>query len=544
MSNPNRQVVRALIIEDNPADVHLIRRMLQRAAPGKFELLQAESLRAGVQQLAAGEFDIVLLDLGLPDTTGLASAGEIVRQYPQVPVVVLTGLDDMDTALQAVRLGVQDYWVKTELEGKFLLRTVRYAIERHRLLRALDETRQQQTRLKEQFLSHVSHELRSPLTSVHQFASILLDGLGGPLNREQKAYVNVVLRNATQLRAMIEDLLDVTRAETGKLRLDRGGVDLAACIRNSVADARPAAAAKGLTVSVEVPRLPLVYVDPHRVGQVLANLLGNAVKFTSRGGKIAIRAARVAESESVRVDVSDTGCGIEPETLPRVFDRLYQGGEGTESARKGLGLGLYICRELVKCQDGRIWAEGELGKGTTVSFTVPIFSLEPFLQPWLRDEPAAESAQQLVSVELIPAPKASRDTWHQARRRARWIIQRCVLPEREALLPYLGDCARRERVHVLARADGTKVLTERIRDQLQRSAEIGAALRFRVSAEAFHPLPATQRMPFAKWCKAVSDQLLERLRSMGERDGHGWTQDTDRGRRHRPAARLARAAQG
>jgi signal transduction histidine kinase len=231
-----------------------------------------------------------------------------------------------------------------------------------------------QMRFKDQFLSHVSHELRSPLTAIKQFTTILLGGLAGTLNAEQREYQEIVLKNVEQLQSMIDDLLEVTRLETGKLTVDLESVSVADAVSDAVHTLQVTALAKGVTVSSDVPRdLPNAQADPTRLRQILINLLDNALKFTPTGGAAGIHAGlSPQDSQFLLLEVSDTGCGVNPEMAERIFDRLYQASEYTQPSRKGMGLGLYICKELVTRQGGNIWVTSRLPKGSVFSFTLPV----------------------------------------------------------------------------------------------------------------------------------------------------------------------------
>ena len=234
--------------------------------------------------------------------------------------------------------------------------------------------RRRQLEIKDQFLSHVSHELRSPLTTVYQFVTILLDGLAGDLTPEQREYLEITLRSVNQLRGMIGDLLDVTRAEAGKLVVEPQSVRPATLVAETLQTLQPSAGAKRLALRADLPGdLPAVHADPDRVRQVLTNLIENAIKFTPEGGEITVRAGVSAQDPGfLSVAVADTGCGISPKGTRQIFERLHQEANTIEDSRKGLGLGLYICKELVSRHGGRIWVDSELGRGSVFCFTLPL----------------------------------------------------------------------------------------------------------------------------------------------------------------------------
>jgi signal transduction histidine kinase len=255
--------------------------------------------------------------------------------------------------------------------------------ERKNAEEASEQIRQDQMRFKDEFLSHVSHELRSPLTAIKQFTSILLGGLAGELNPEQREYQEIVLKNIGQLQSMIDDLLEVTRLETGKLTVELERVSVVDAVTDTFNTLLGTAEAKGVALSCDVPAdLPPAYADRTRLRQVLIILLDNAIKFTPAGGAVTIQARPLLEDPRfLLLEVSDTGCGIGPEISERIFERLYQVSDRIQTSRKGLGLGLYISKELVTRQGGQIWVKRRPQKGTTFSFTLPVVSLDAAIAP-------------------------------------------------------------------------------------------------------------------------------------------------------------------
>jgi PAS domain S-box-containing protein len=225
------------------------------------------------------------------------------------------------------------------------------------------------------FYHTLSHELKTPLTSAREFISIVIDGLAGPLNETQLEYLGVAKESCDQLRLYINDLLDVTRLETGKMRIEFHTLPLVALVERVVEMLAPAAAGKGVSLICDCqPDLPAVPIDRQRILQVLTNLTTNAIKFTPAGGHIRLILREApADPECLQVNVCDTGRGIPEDQLDMIFNRRYQANHNDQSAdsQSGLGLGLYICQELVDLHGGRIWVESEIGKGSTFSFVVP-----------------------------------------------------------------------------------------------------------------------------------------------------------------------------
>jgi signal transduction histidine kinase len=238
----------------------------------------------------------------------------------------------------------------------------------------LDRVRKEQLIMKDRILSHVSHELRTPLTALHQFVTILLDGLAGDINPEQKEYLEIALKNANQLNEMIEDLLESTRIDSGKMLFHPVAVSLQSIMDEIRLTLRSMALEKKISVTVDIDAdLPRLSADPVRVRQVLLNLLDNALKFTPEGGAIKVRGGVFErDPQFVCVSVTDTGTGISPEGQKNLFQRLLQEDNVGAASRKGLGLGLYICKEIISRHHGNIWVDSQPGRGTTFYFTLPV----------------------------------------------------------------------------------------------------------------------------------------------------------------------------
>ena len=263
------KALQVLVVEDNAGDARLLREMFSKEKPGSFELTYLLRMSEAVIHLAKGGVDIVLLDMGLPDGHGLDTVRRAHAAAPGVPVIVLTGLDDEALAAEAMKEGAQDYLIKGQIENRALPRALRHAIERHRMQTETDLIRTDQMKFQDEFLSHVSHELRSPLTAIYQFVTILLDRLAGELNLEQHEYLQIVLRNVKQLQSMINDLLEVTRVQAGKLTIELQCTSVSDAIVYTVNTLQGAATAKGITLSADMDRrLPSANADPRIVNRL------------------------------------------------------------------------------------------------------------------------------------------------------------------------------------------------------------------------------------------------------------------------------------
>jgi PAS domain S-box-containing protein len=223
------------------------------------------------------------------------------------------------------------------------------------------------------FYHTLSHELKTPLTSAREFVSIVMDGLAGEVNETQLSYLRIAKESCTQMAVYMNDLLDATRLDTGKLHMELKPVSLLAIIQRAMTIMKPAAAGKNIRLSEEFDtHLPEVMVDESRIAQILTNLLNNALKFTPEGGGIAVKLGQDPKRpERVLISVTDTGCGVPKDQLENIFRRFYQIKQGDCTPEKGVGLGLYLCRELVLLHGGTIDVESELGKGSTFSVVIP-----------------------------------------------------------------------------------------------------------------------------------------------------------------------------
>jgi sigma-B regulation protein RsbU (phosphoserine phosphatase) len=501
-----------LLIEDNPGDADLVRLRLVEAN-SDVSVSCVDRLSTGLESMAVEVPSMVLLDLNLPDSHGAATFRSVLSRAPGVPVVVLSGQDDEELAVKAVHQGVQDYLVKGSFDSKQLARAMRYAIERQGLLTSLDISRKQQLRFKDEFLSHVSHELRTPLTCIHQFVTILLDELAGPVAPEQREHLGTVLRSVNQLRGMIGDLLEATRAESGKITIEPRCIVVGDVIRDAVAMLRAAAREKqiGLEMAVDA-RIPLVLADSDRIFQVLTNLIENAIKFTAPDGSVMVKACLAdADPDFVYISVADTGRGITPEAKALIFERLYQDPNSIDDSRKGLGLGLYIAKELVRLHGGRIWVESQPGHGSLFTFALPLFSLATLLLPFITDHGSLRDAVSLVTVDLRPRLTAAAGNWKEIRQSCLQILRPCIQADKDIILPAFGDTSRSESFVIVASTgkQGAQIMQKRIYDRLGGSEELNLLCAFTVSTRTLELPSPQQGKSLQQLVQVIADDITQ-----------------------------------
>lgn len=510
-----------LLIEDNPGDADLIRLRLIESRT-QLDVSCVNRLSEGLASIESTPPSVVLLDLNLPDSQGSETFRKVLEKAPGVPVVILSGKEDEALAMRAIHQGVQDYLIKADLTSRTLERSLRYAVERQSVLRSLDMSRKQQIEFKNQFLSHVSHELRTPLTCIHQYASLLFDGLSGPVSPEQRDHLQTILKSVNQLHAMIRDLLEATRAESGKLRIEPRCLALVELARQAVAMIRPVAIKKRITLQLEADsHIPLVYADPDRVLEVLINLLDNAVKFTPPEGSVTIKLSQQkTDPEFTYVSVTDTGRGISAEALPLIFERLYQDPDSVDGNRSGLGLGLYIARELVNLHGGRIWVASQPGHATTFTFNLPAYSLSKLLLPVITHEQQLREALVLVRVDLKPLASPVRGNWKEVCHECLNLLRRCVYVDKDLVLPPMATNGPEDTFYVVASTDmeRVKIMTRRIIVQIGTLTHLKGTGTVRATARPVK-LPAeiqskSLEQQVEQVAEVVTELILTDLRTM------------------------------
>jgi len=299
-----------------------------------------------------------------------AIAGKILSAQGELTWVV-TILHDRTEAMEKARLFEQLKLAKGELETKVHLATAELA-QQNELLRRQALDLEQASALKSRFLANMSHEFRTPLNAILGYTQIVLQGISGPLSAAQKRDLNRIDSNGRHLLDLINEILDITRIEAGRMPLNVVEFSLSELVAEVLAELEPIISRSRLAVAADVSsRLPQLRSDRQKVKQVLVNLLSNALKFT-REGSVQVRGRYNAADRSVSVAVADTGIGIAPEDRERIFQDFGQVDSSTTRPYGGTGLGLAICRRLANMLGGKISMESRLGEGSTFTLTLPI----------------------------------------------------------------------------------------------------------------------------------------------------------------------------
>ena len=366
---------RILVVDDEQSVATTIKAILQLDGN---EVTAVTTGKEALAQLRENEFDVVLTDLRLDDLDGIEILRETQKLWPDTVSIMLTGYASLESAVTALRSGAYDYLIKPS-DVDELRATIGRALERRRLRQRLVEL-EQLDKLKTQFLSMASHELRTPLTAVSGFMQIArrrmsrmagANDIPAPWRDEaQKSdeTLEMANRQAKKLARLIDELLDVSRLQQGRVEMRLAEIDLADVIRE-VAE-RMRLLSKGHEIEAKIEGAAPIVADRDRIEQVFENLVGNAIKYSPESGRIDV-VLRVNGTNAV-VSVRDQGIGVAPGEVEKIFGLFYRSPDPRADHVGGLGLGLYISREIVSRHHGRLWAERNAGAGTTFHVTLPL----------------------------------------------------------------------------------------------------------------------------------------------------------------------------
>jgi signal transduction histidine kinase len=394
------ETLKILVVDDDEVDRMAVRRALTKAGV-EMDMSEVSDGNDAFSALSSTTYDCVFLDYRLPDQDGLTLIQQIRSSEIQVPLVVLTGQGDEQIAVQLIKAGATDYLSKSRISSDILAHVLRNAIRVYRAeiqvalanqrLRESHEQlsyknqelkRQQQqiqmqnfklleaSRLKSHFLATMSHELRTPMNAIIGFSQILLRPKFGQLTHQQADMVERILNNGKHLLMLLNEVLDFSRLEGGRLDLKPEIFDLSKVINVSVAEMRSLAEAKNISLVIQTDlQNPLAFNDPFRIKQILINLLSNAIKFTE-SGQIWVE-VRELSANRVEIILRDTGIGIASKDFQHIFEAFRQVDQTITRKYSGTGLGLAIVDSLVKMMGGKIFLESNLGVGSMFKIELP-----------------------------------------------------------------------------------------------------------------------------------------------------------------------------
>ncbi|MAR90549.1 MAG: hybrid sensor histidine kinase/response regulator [Pseudomonadales bacterium] len=395
--------IKLLLIEDDEDDYIITRDLLEDIASDRYRLDWAQDLDTARDLLQLNAHDVCLMDYALGAVDGISLLKEAQTLGFTRPIIMLTGQDDDVLDQQALAAGAVDYLVKSVLTKSRLERAIRYAVARREMeLERIERLRaESENRAKSEFLAHLSHELRTPLTSILGYTDLLLRQ---PQHKVVE-YLNIIKRNGHHLLSLLNDVLDLSKIEAGKLDIEDQMVDLPQLLNDLYHLLRVRAEDKDIQLCFGADGgIPwLVRTDPTRLRQILLNILGNAIKFTDQG-KVEMEIDVVGEAPTVLLEfrIRDTGVGIAPDDLPRLFKPFSQAQLGDEHRHEGTGLGLAISHRLAQRLGGDIKVDSTPGQGSCFTVTVEVIIPEDVKWGELQETQPSET----VSDRSLPQLKA------------------------------------------------------------------------------------------------------------------------------------------
>ncbi len=384
--------LRILIVDDDELYIQLVRRILQRIGNRKYDIRSVVAGEDAIMQCRDHTFDVLLLDYHLPNMTGLDCLGSIrggrTRKIDKPPAILCTAEGSESTAGLALREGADDYLQKAHINDNSLSRSISNVVTRHRLnceierqfleLKKMNGELEKKNREIGHFYQKMSHEVKTPLASAREFLSLVRDGVSGEVNGQQTELLDYALVSCDQLNRHFDDLVDMTKLDLQKLPLIIEECSLHDIVQRSTASCVVKLRERGGKIHYKKnSAIDTVHADQDRIVQVLSNLIGNAIKYSSECPEIHLKVGLNSDAQQIIVSVADNGVGVSADDAQFIFDKLYQAGTAsTDCLGAGLGLGLSIAKEIVTLHGGKIWMESEPGKGSTFTFTLPLKLIE------------------------------------------------------------------------------------------------------------------------------------------------------------------------
>jgi signal transduction histidine kinase len=501
---------RILVVDDEETVREMVSKIISLIG---HEVVTTGNGREALEILRSQPFSIMITDVKMPEMDGFELTKVVRDQFPGTPIICMTAHGATYNYTDVVGVGATDYISKPftidEMRAK-LNRVIREKdliadlTQKSRELEKVNEELKRLDQLKSTFISSVSHELRTPLTVIKEFISLMLEGHVGALTEDQREYLGIANRNIIRLTNLIETLLDFSRIESGKgLKLRFEPTRLMEVVEDAVMTFSQQLEERRVALENRLdPDIPLVLIDRNRLVEVFINLIGNGIKFTPPGGKITIDSRGLTEKRDyLKIVVTDTGVGISPEDLPKVFDRFYQGGRTQTGLITGTGLGLAITKEIIETHQGYIQAESKSESGASFVFTLPVFGIETIynlvLNPMLEEAERDRAPFSMIQVDFWDQrTKRESVLSHESWEGVMYALQKMVRSV-DTVIPFQGSA-----VYIFSFNDKklAKEIGERVQVKLTQGNYIpkGIDVHFRFYS---YPKDARTKEEFLKGCR-------------------------------------------
>jgi signal transduction histidine kinase len=503
---------RILVTDDEESLREMVSKMVNRFG---YETATAGNGKEALEALRREPFTILITDIKMPEMDGFELMKAVRAEFPDVHIICMTAHSASYNYTDVVAFGATDYITKPFTVDEIRAKLNRVIRERNLIwdltqksieLGRTNEELKRLDQLKSTFISSVSHELRTPLTVIKEFISLMLEGHTGNLTEDQKEYLGIANKNILRLTNLIETLLDFSRIESGKgLKLRFEPVRLIGAVEDALMTLSQRLEEKGIIFENRIdPDAPVVLADRNRLVEIFINLVGNGIKFTPHGGMITIDSRGLTEKrDCIKVVVTDTGVGISPEDLPKIFDRFYQGQTTEQGIVQGTGLGLAITQEIIEGHQGSIIAESKLGSGASFIFTLPLFGVDSvynlILNKVVEEAEKDKSSFTLIRVEFWDQRNKreailSTETWEGVMYALRKMVRSV-----DSVIPFPNN-----KVYFFAFCDKkvAKEIGERVQVKLTQGGYIPKGIDVRFKTYSF-PKEARDKDNFLKGCRLL-----------------------------------------
>jgi signal transduction histidine kinase len=503
---------RILVVDDDTSTREMISHMLDQIG---CDTIMARNGNEAMEILRSTPTPIMITGMNMPETEGMELIKSIRTGFPDTRILCMTSQGASQAHSDWVAFGAVDHITKPFTVDEMRAKLDRVFRERNLIedltqksleLERANEELKRLDKVKSTFIASISHELRTPLTVIKEFISLMLEGHAGSLTEDQRDYLGIANKNILRLTNLIETLLDFSRIESGKgLKLKFEPILLSEVVEDASMTLSQQLEEKRITLENRIdPDIPLVLIDRNRIVEVFINLINNGIKFTPPGGKITIDSRGLTEKRDyLKVVVTDTGVGIAPEDLPKVFDRFYQGQRTQTGIIMGTGLGLAITKEIIEGHGGEVQAESKFGSGTSFLFTIPVFGVNTIfdllLIPMLEEAERDKISFSLIRVDFWdPRTKRESILSPESWEGVRYALQKLVRVV-DTVVPFKNNT-----VYIFSFNENkmAKEIGERVQVKLTQGGYLpkGTEVQFKVYS---HSIEARTKEEFLKGCRLL-----------------------------------------